>query len=178
MDVSDSFGSDYYRIGFQKTMSVHFEELKSDQELIKQKTTEIRKTFSALVKRERELEGRKKKMEGEGSVQDWGDMESQQAWVFDEEMALATAQSEYSQERQDLMGCIKVWAQDCANQLATFPGFNVETRKKRAVDFINLMKKFLKATKPLGEDEEEGEEDLQWLNKRETDLPKAREDTR
>ena len=178
MDISDSFGSDYSRIGFQKTMSVHFEELKGDQDLIRQKTTEIRKTFAALVKREKDFEDRKKKMEGEGSVQDWGDMESQQVWVYDEEMALATAQSEFSQERQDLMGCIKVWAQDCANQLAIFPGFNVESRKKRAIDFINLMKKFLKATRPLGEDEEEGEEDLQWLNRKETDLPKAREDTR
>ena len=178
MDLSDTFGSDYSRIGFQKTMSIHFEEIKSDQELIKEKTTEIRKSFAALVKREKEFEGKKRQAEGEGSVQDWGQMESLQAWVIDEEMALASAQSEYSQERQDLIGCIKVWAQDCANQLAKFPGYNVETRRKRAVDFVNLMKKFLRATTPLGDDEEEGEEDKRWLAHKETELPKAKEDTR
>ena len=178
MDLSNSFGSDYSRIGFQKTMSVHFEEIKGDQDLIKQKTTEVRKTYAALVKREKDFEEKKKKVEGEGSVQDWGHMESQQVWVYDEEMALMSAQSEYSQERQDLIGSIKVWAQDCANQLAIFPGFNVETRKKRAVDFINLMKRFLKATTPLGENEEEEEEDKIWLNRKETELPTAKEDTR
>ena len=175
MDCSDSFGEDYSRIGFQKTMSVHFEEIKNDQELIKAKTTEIRKNFATLVRREKIFEEKRKRVEEEGSMQEW---ETLQVWVYDEEMALNSAQSEFSQERQDLMGCIKVWAQDCANQLAIFPGYNVETRRKRAVDFVNLMKKFLKATRPLGENEEEGEEDLIWLNTKETELPKAKEDTR
>ena len=103
MDLSDSFGSDYSRIGFQKTMSVHFKEIKSDQELIKAKTTEIRKDFANLIKREKLFEERKKRVEGEGSMQEW---ESLQVWVYDEEMALASAQSDFSQERQDLIRCI------------------------------------------------------------------------
>ena len=161
METSDSFGSDYSRIGFQKTMSIHFEEIKSDQELIQDKTTEVRRTFATLVKREREFEERKKKAEEGGSVQDWGLLGS--TGIYEEEMALITAQRDYSQERQDLMACIRVWAQDCSNQLAIFPGYNVETRRKRAIDFINLMKKFIKATTPLGEEEEEEEEDKIWL---------------
>ena len=94
-------------------MSVHFEELKQDQDLIWWKTTEIRKTFAILTKRGAEFEAKKKVVEKEGSMQDW---EMQQLWVYDEEMALATAQSEFSKERQDVIQGIKVWAQDCANQ--------------------------------------------------------------
>ena len=176
MELSDSFGSDYSRIGFQKTMSIHFEDIKADQDLIQNKVTEVRKTFEALVKREKEFEERKKRVEEGGSVQDWGLLGS--TGIYEEEMALITAQRDYSQDRQDLMACLKVWAQDCANQLAIFPGYNVETRRKRAIDFINLMKRFIKATTPLGEEEEEEEEDKIWLATKEKELPRAKEDTR
>ena len=66
----------------------------------------------------------------------------QEVLDYNEEMALTIEKQEFSQKRQDLIGFLRIWAQDSADQLMMFPGFNM-ARKKRAVDFVNLMKRFI-----------------------------------
>ena len=170
--ASISASDDYSRIGFEKTLSVHFEDLKRDQALIRDTVTGVRKEFAILKKRTSDFEKKREEVVGES---EW---ESREVMVYDEEMALAAAQQEFSQKRQDLIGFVRIWAQDSADQLTMFPGFNIEARKKRSVDFVNLMKRFIGSTTPLGEFEQEDEADKAWLETKETTLPQAREDLR
>ena len=165
-----SFGESYSGIGFDATRSMHFEDLKRDQGLIKQRTLETIGKFADLRAREKKLEARKEAAQADGSS----------LWPSEcaEEMSLSMEQTEFSQNRQDLIQYVRIWAQDASNQLAMFPGFNPDSRKKRALDFVNLQKRYLMKTTPLGEEEEEREEDDIFLKSRMTELPLAKEDSR
>ena len=170
--VSATASDDYSRIGFEKTLSIHFEDLKRDQASIRDGVTKVRKDFAGLKKRTAEFEKNRPHVEGESG---WT---TQEVLDYEEEMALAAEKQEFSQRRQDLIGFLRIWAQDSADQLVLFPGFNIEARKKRAVDFINLMKRFIASTTPLGEYEVEDEADKEWLARKETSLPAARDDAK
>ena len=56
-------------------------------------------------------------------------------------MAIDVAKMEFCQARQEAFRLVKAWTQDSANQIALYPGFDVEKRRKGAIDFVNLMKK-------------------------------------
>ena len=165
-----SFGDSYTGIGFDATRSMHFDDLKRDQGLIKQRSLEVIRKFAELKSKGKKWETRKENAEADGSS----------LWPseVEEEMTLSMEQSEFSQTRQDLIQYIRIWAQDASDQLAMYPGFNPEDRRKRALDFVNLQKKYLKTTTPLGEGEEEKEEDEVFLKNRMTELPPPKEDSR
>ena len=181
--MSDTIASsidsaDYSGIGFERTRSVHFETLKQAQAFVLSKVLGVKNGFRRLVQRESKWESRKKVLEAEAAKQ--GLMLSD-IWVYsdedsDEEAALEVAKLQYCEERQESFKLVKVWAQDSANQISMFPGYDDEKRKKRALDFIKLMKKHLRSTTPLGEEEED--EDFDWLGREEVSLPPAEIDLR
>ena len=53
--------------------------------------------------------------------------------------------------------------------ITLFPSKRSADRKRRLIDFVNKMKVLMRKTKPILEDE--NEEDAEWLEKWETDLP-------
>ena len=94
----------------------------------------------------------------------------------EEEMALDTAKIDFNQLRQDAIYMTKEWEQASSNQISLYPGFDKDSRKKRALDFANLMRKHISMTSPLGGEEEE-EEDTEWLKPKNA-LPEEHPDLR
>ena len=170
--------TDYSGIGFERTMSLHFEDLKRDQSYVTSKVMEVTKGYRAIMIREAKWEARKKSLADEAAKQGLmlSDIWSYSEEDTGEEMAIDVAKMEFCQDRQEAFRLVKAWAQDSANQIAIYPGFDVEKRRKGAMDFINLMKKYLKSTKPLGSEEEEEEEDQRWLEEKLKKLPDAKLD--
>ena len=172
--------TDYSGIGFEKTLSLHFDELKRDQQFVASKVQKLIQSYRSIVMRKAKWEEKKKSLEEEAAKQ--GLMLSDIVVYSDEdsneEMALEMAQLSYSDQRQEAFRLVKAWAQDSANLIATYPGFDVEKKKKGAIDFINLMKKYIKSTKTFGEDEEEEEEEEEkkWLEEKMKKLPPAQLD--
>ena len=159
-------------------MSSHFEDLKRDQGFVTAKVMEVTKGYRAIMIREAKWEARKKGLAEEAAKQGLmlSDIWSYSEEDTGEEMAIDVAKMEFGQIRQEAFRLVKAWTQDSANQIAIYPGFDVEKRRKGALDFINLMKKYLRATKPLGSDEEEEEEDQKWLEEKVKKLPDAKLD--
>ena len=56
---------DYSRIGFEKTASIHFDDLKCEQANIRGKVTEVRKGFLEIKAKERAWKSRKEFLEGD-----------------------------------------------------------------------------------------------------------------
>ena len=172
-DSQLSFGNSYSGIGFDATRSIHFDDLKRDQISLRKRTVEVVAKFGELKQRNEALAGKKRMAEQNGSSL-WPSQ-------IEEEITLSMDQTEYSQMRQDLIQYIRVWAQEASNQIAMFPGHDPEMRKERAVDFVNLQKKYLRSTTPLGEEEErrgDREEDKDFLKKPMTELPANEKDER
>ena len=164
-NASTSSTIDYSGIGFERTMSQHFSDLKKDQDFVKEGVAKLMRDFQAIKAREAKWEVRKGNLKEEATKQ--GLMLSD-IWSYSqgdacEEMEIEMDMLRFNQDRQDAFRLVNAWAQDSANQIAIYPGFDVEKRKKGAVDFVNLMKKYLRSTTPLGEGQEEEEEDKQWL---------------
>ena len=136
--------TDYSGIGFEKTISLHFDELKKDQEYVAEKVQQLKLAYRSMLIRDAKWEEKKKKLEEEAAKQ--GLMLSDIVVYSDEdsneEMALEMAKLSFNEQRQEAFRLIKAWMQDSANQIATYPGFDVEKRKKSAMDFINVMKNF------------------------------------
>ena len=59
---TNSQNCDYSRIGFERTASIHFDDLKSEQGNIRAKVTEVRKSFLNLRSREKAWVKRKEAM--------------------------------------------------------------------------------------------------------------------
>ena len=175
---------DYSRIGFERTASVHFDDLKSEQVNVRSKVTEVRKEFGSLKLREKAWEKKKEAMAREMEEKEKKGLEGMEVsslWTcsddyIDEEMAIETAMINFNQARQDAINMTKEWEQASSNQIAIYPGFDKEGRKKRALDFSNLMRKNIAKTTPMG-DEEEEEEEKEWL-KTKTRLPEEHPDLR
>ena len=134
---------DYSGIGFEKTMSLHFDELKKDQEFVTQRVMKVQRNQRYIIVREAKWEERKKSLAEEAAKQ--GLMLSDFVLYSDEdaneEMAIELAKIEFNQERQEAIRLVKAWTQDSADRIAIYPGFDVEKRKKGAIDFVNVMKK-------------------------------------
>ena len=106
---TNSQAGDYSRIGFERTASIHFDELKNEQGNIRAKVTEGRKVFVDLKIKERAWEKRKAALanevkEKEKKSQEGMDVSS--LWTcsaddIEEEMALETMMIEFNQCRQD-----------------------------------------------------------------------------
>ena len=125
---SYSASGDYSGIGFERTMSIHFEELKKDQEFLMGKARELRKAYSTLKVRNEKWEERRKEKTAEAAAKglnlsSYWEMTDDE---FDEDMALAAANTNFCQDRYNLLGMARAWMQEGANQLAVFPGFDFE----------------------------------------------------
>ena len=66
--VSATASDDYSRIGFEKTLSIHFEDLKRDQAAIRDGVTKVRKDFAGLKKRTVKFEKNCPHVEGESGL--------------------------------------------------------------------------------------------------------------
>ena len=123
--------TDYSGIGFERTMSMHFEDLKRDQNFVTAKVMEVTKGYRAIVIREAKWEARKKSLADEAAKQGLmlSDIWSYSEEDTGEEMAIDVAKMEFGQNRQEAFRLVKAWTQDSANQIAIYPGFDVEKRK-------------------------------------------------
>ena len=102
---TNSQAGDYSRIGFERTASIHFDDLKNEQGNVRAKVTEVRKVFVDLKTRERAWEKRKAVMakevkEKEKKSQEGMDVSS--LWTcsaddIEEEVNLETAMIEFNQ---------------------------------------------------------------------------------
>ena len=135
---TNSQNSDYSRIGFERTASIHFDDLKNEQGNIRAKVAEIRKTFLNLRSREKAWGKRKKAMAEEMSEKERKEKEGldvSSLWTnsedyIDEEMAIETAMIDFNQARQDAINMTREWEQASSNQIAVYPGFDKEGRKR------------------------------------------------
>ena len=95
-----SFGESYTGIGFDATRSMHFDDLKRDQGLIKQRSLEVIRKFAELRGKEKKWEARRENAQADGSS----------LWPseVEEEMTLSMEQTEFSQTRQDLIQYIRI----------------------------------------------------------------------
>ena len=170
--------TDYSGIGFEKTMSLHFDELKQDQKFVASKVQKLTQSYRSIIIRKAKWEEKKKKLGEEAAKQGLmlSDIMIYSEDDSNEEMAIEMAQLSFTDQRQEAFRLVKAWAQDSANLIATYPGFDVEKKKKGAMDFINLMKKYMRTTKAFGDEEEEEEEDKKWLEEKTKKLPAAQLD--
>ena len=65
---SYSESGNYSGIGFERTMSVHFEELKKDQEFLMGKARELKKTYTLLKARNEKWEEKRKEKAEEAAA--------------------------------------------------------------------------------------------------------------
>ena len=129
---------DYSRIGFERTASIHFDDLKDEQANIRGKVTSLRKQFASLKAREEKWEKRKKLLEDEKAEKEAkkaGGMDVSSLWAvtdddIEEEINLETAMIDFNQARQDAISLVKEWEQLSANQIAIYPGKDKADRKK------------------------------------------------
>ena len=143
LDVStistNSQAGDYSRIGFEKTASVHFDDLKNEQVNIRSKVTDVRKEFMKIKLREkawlRKREAMAREMEDKQQKGSEG-MDVSSLWTcsddfIDEEMAIETAKIDFNQARQDAINMTREWEQASANQIAIYPGFDKGEKEER-----------------------------------------------
>ena len=116
----------YSSIGFEKTCTEAFDDLKAEQRAISTKVVEIGKLY-------RELKGKVEEGEAEGEELD---------------ASLRTELSLYSEAREDLVDTIMGWYEKSGRTIAT----NVDSMSKRRVgrvhDFVESMKRDLRKTRP------------------------------
>ena len=179
-------GGYYAGIGYEQTESVHFEDLKAKQEIVKMKAIEVVKEFKALSKIDKEtrkakVEKRKKEAERKAAKEaqkekdadaeaENSDDDEEDDDEDDDDLELTMRCHSYCAARQEVMDLTRSWAKEGANQIAAFPGQRAKERTKRTIDFVNLIKIKLRKTAPIGM-EEESPEDAEWLDTFTTTLP-------
>ena len=174
-------GGYYAGIGYEQTESVHFEDLKAKQEILKTKAMEVAKEFKVLAKIDREakkakvakLQKAKERKEEEDGDQS-GDDDDDSDDDDDDDLELTMRCHSYCAARQEVMDFARSWAKESSNQIAAFPGQRSKERTKRTIDFINLIKIKLRKTTPIGM-EQESPEDKEWLENFTTTLPEPDE---
>ena len=190
-------GGYYAGIGYEQTESVHFEDLKAKQEVVKTKALEVVKEFKVLAKlekkqrkakvekRKKEAEKRKNEAEKKGaetndeevgkkSDEEESDDDDDDDNEDEDDLELTLRCHSFCAARQEVMDLTRCWAKEGANQIAAFPGQRAKERTKRTIDFINLIKIKLRKTAPIGM-EEENPDDARWLETFTTTLPEADE---
>ena len=113
----NSRNGDYSRIGFEKTASIHFDDLKEEQANIRVKVTSLRKQFANLKAREERWERRKQFLEGEKvekEAKKADGLEVSSLWAvtdddIEEEINLETAMIDFNQARHDAISVVKEW---------------------------------------------------------------------
>ena len=149
-------GGYYAGIGYEQTESVHFEDLKAKQEIVKMKAIEVVKEFKALSKIDKEtrkakVEKRKKEAERKAAKEaqkdkdadaeaENSDDDEEEDDEDDDDLELTMRCHSYCAARQEVMDLTRSWAKEGANQIAAFPGQRAKERTKRTIDFVNLIK--------------------------------------
>ena len=172
-------GGYYAGIGYEQTESVHFEDLKAKQEVLKMRALEVAKEYKTLAKLDKaakkaSVERSTKKKKEEEEEKEEGSEEEESDDDDDDALELTMRFQSYCAARQDVMDLTRSWAQESANQIAAFPGQRSKERTKRTIDFINLIKIKLRKTAPIGM-EEETPEDNEWLDTFANALPEPDE---
>ena len=181
-------GGYYAGIGYEQTESIHFEDLKAKQEIVKMKAMEVAKEFKVLAKidkasKKAKVEKRKRQAEKKANAAKATSGEEEKSGEEsddeeddddDDDLELTIRCHSYCAARQEVMDLTKSWAQEGANQIAAFPSGRTKERTKRTIDFVNLIKIKLRKTAPIGM-EEESPEDAEWLETFTTVLPDADE---
>jgi len=138
----------YSSIGFEKTCTEAFDDLKAEQRTISTKVVEIVKLYKEL----------------KGKVEEGEELDA----------SLRTELSLYSDAREDLVDSIMGWYERSGRAIA----MNVDSLSKRHVgrvhDFVENMKRDLRKTKPLGKEENKDDDEMEtWIKTRETNFPES-----
>ena len=154
---------DYSAIGFSKTMTEGFEDLKKAQGELTLRLDGIIAWYSVLMKQKEEAAAKaaavaKVETTGEKTAEEGGEVAISQS----------VSNGQYCETRADLIEAIQVWMMEASRTIAMFPSKCSGDRKRRTIDFVNQTKVVLRRTKPIGE--EETEDNAEWLEDYITEL--------
>ena len=135
---------DYSAIGFGRSMTEAFDELRTEQD-------RIVKCLKATVRTFRKLKTR-------------GEEEEEEEDEF-KDLSESIATSRYCEDRERLMDSLRQWTFDSAFQIGdNFVDAEKDAERiQRILDFVNSAKTMLRATTPLGRQTEERTKDAQFL---------------
>ena len=168
-------------VGYEQTESVHFEDLKAKQEILKVKAVEVVKEFKVLAKLDKEakkakvakshkIKEKKDAASNDPAKEDNDEDDDEEDDDDEDDLELTMRCHSYCAHRQEVMDLARSWAKESANQIAAFPNQRDKERAKRTIDFVNLIKIKLRKTSPIGM-EEENPEDNEWLDTFTSELP-------
>ena len=149
MDAESSLRStmigDYSAIGFGKSMTEAFDELRTEQDRIVACLKSTIRTFRELKKKDGQEE--------EGEEDEFKDLSE------------SIATSRYCEDRERIMDSLRQWTFDAAYQISDnyVDAEKDADRIQRILDFINKAKTMLRLTTPLGRQTEERAKDAQFL---------------
>ena len=174
---------DYSAIGFSKTMTKEFEDLKRNQADLTQRLDGVVVWYHALLKQKKEAELKAarsakaaallaaaaatttetpaKTESAEEKMAEEEDETSAAAKTGAVEIRRSVSAGQFCETRADLIDAIQEWAIEASQKIATFPSKRSADRIRRTINFINQTKGILRKTTPIGE--EEKEEDAVWL---------------
>ena len=150
MDAEASLRStmigDYSAIGFGKSMTEAFDELRTEQDRIVACLKSTIRTFRELKKKEDQEE----EEEDEDEFKDLSD---------------SIATSRYCEDRERIMDSLRQWTFDAAYQISDnyVDAEKDADRIQRILDFVNKAKTMLRLTSPLGKQKDERAKDNQFL---------------
>ena len=188
---------DYSAIGFSKTMTEEFEDLKKGQAELTQRLDVVLIWYYALVKQKQEAEAQSAKKtsaaallsaatsaaasaatasaaetpaktESSGEKTAEGGESSGSAKGGEVKIRRSVLASQYCETRADVIDTIQEWTTDASRTIVMFPSKRSADRTRRTIDFVNQTKVVLRKTKPIGE--QENEEDAVWLGEWVTEL--------
>ena len=128
-------------IGFSKTMTEAFADLRNEQAALSTRAKEIVKMYE-------ELKGKDA-----------------------EDLEVTTEMQEYCEGREALFDAIREWYKKSGEQIADFQDSRTEGRIKRVHDFFDRIRAMLRVTQPLGINEKENDLDLEWLETKVDNFP-------
>ena len=169
-------GLDYSAIGFSKTRTEEFEDLKAGQANLTERIGAVTQWHDALALRRllAEQEEAHKAAKAASAAAAAATAASAAGVAIAEAPAKAEAEptdiaigravseGQFCETRADLIDDIQEWAKEAGQKIAMFPSKRSTDRTRRTIDFINRTKVLLRKCPPIGE--EEKEEDAEWLS--------------
>ena len=137
----------YSAIGFSKTMTEEFEDLKKNQRGLSQTLNGVLVWYYTLIKQKWEAEEKaatkgaaeavaKSETTGEKPTEEGGESEIQRS----------VSASQYCETRADLIDAIQEWTTEASRTIAMFPSKRSAHQIKRTIDFVNKSKVILRKT--------------------------------
>ena len=128
-------------IGFGRTLTAAFIELRNEQFVLATRAKEITKLYEELKDKDAE------------------------------DLEVTTEMQDYCEGREALFDDIRDWYRRSGERIADCPDQRTEIRIKRVHDYFERIRRQLRETQPLGMDEEESEVDRCWLNEKVSQFP-------